>query len=275
MSRYGVYKLLTAVILLVGAATMLMPLLWMASTALKSGNEVFAYPPKWIPDVLRWSNFVEAWNAAPFRRFYLNSLFVAICVTAGQVTTSALAGYSFARLRFPGRDRLFLGYLATLMIPQSVTLIPVFILVRMLGWVDTYKALVLPVMFTAYGTFLLRQFFMGIPRDLEEAARIDGCGYLRTLLFIILPLSGPALATLTIFTFMGNWSSFMWPLLVTHSEEMRTLPVGLMVFQGAFTTEWHLLMAASLFVMLPVIVVFVVNQRHFVEGIKMTGFGGT
>lgn len=254
---------------------MVVPLVWMASTALKTTAEIFAYPPRWIPDPIQWRNFADAWQAAPFRRYYLNSLLVALCVTAGQVTTSSLAAYAFARLQFPGRDKLFLGYLATLMIPGSVTMIPVFILVRLLGWVDSYKALILPGMFSAYGTFLLRQFFMSIPRDLEDAARIDGCGYFRTFISVILPLSGPGLATLTIFTFMGSWGSFMWPLVVTHSDEMRTLPVGLMVFQGAYTTEWHLLMAASLLVMLPVIVVFLINQRFFVDGIKMSGFGGT
>jgi multiple sugar transport system permease protein len=267
-------RILVYTLLVTAAATMLLPLLWMASTALKTPGDVFAYPPRWIPEVLQWSNFVDAWNAAPFRRFYLNSLFVACCVSTGQVCTSALAAYAFARLEFPGRDKLFLGYLATLMIPQSVTMIPVFILIRSLGWVNTYQALIVPLMFSAYGTFLLRQFFMGIPRDLEEAARMDGCGYVRTFVSIILPLSKPALATLSIFTFTGNWSLLMWPLIVTYSDDMRTLPVGLMVFRGGYTTEWHLLMAASLFVMLPVIIVFVFAQRHFVEGIKMTGFGG-
>ena len=262
ISRWFTYAILT-----IGALSMLAPLLWMASTALKTPAEIFAYPPRWLPDPARWHNFVDAWQAAPFRRYYLNSLFVAFCVTAGQVTTSALAAYAFARLKFPGRDKLFVGYLATLMIPGSVTMIPVFILIRMLGWVDTYKALILPGIFSAYGTFLLRQFFMSIPRDLEDAARIDGCGYFRTFHTIILPLSGPALATLTIFTFMGSWGNFMWPLVVTYSDKMRTLPVGLMVFQGAYTTEWHLLMAAALMVMLPVIAIFLINQRFFVEAI--------
>lgn len=257
------------------ALTMLLPLLWMVSTALKTPAEIFAYPPRLLPEKIGLGNFIEAWNAAPFRRFFFNSFFVAVCVTAGQVTTSAMAGYAFARLKFPGREPLFVCYLATMMIPGSVTMIPVFILVRLLGWVDSYQALILPGLFSAYGTFLLRQFFLGIPKELDEAARIDGCGYVRTFIQIALPLSGPALATLTIFTFMGSWGSFMWPLIVTHSEEMRTLPVGLMVFQGTYTTEWHLLMAASLIVMLPVVLIFLLNQRYFVKGIKMSGFGGT
>lgn len=265
-------KVLIYAFLIAVAFTMIVPFLWMLSTSLKSSAEVAE--AAWFPKTLRWSNFVEAWNAAPFGRYYLNSLFVAICVTAGQVSTSALAGYSFARIKFPGRDRIFMGYLATMMIPGAVTMIPVFIMVRVLGWVDTYWGLVIPCIFTAYGTFMLRQFFMSTPDSLEEAARIDGCGYFRIFWHVALPLAKPALATLTIFTFMGNWGSFMWPLVVTYSNKMKTLPMGLMVFQGAYVAELNLLMAGSLIVMLPVIIVFLINQKHFVEGIKMSGFGG-
>ncbi len=268
-------KVLIYLVLILGAATMLVPLLWMFSTAVKTPAEVFAYPPKFIPESFQWRNFADAWNAAPFGRFYLNSLFVATCVTFGQVATSAMAGYAFARLEFPGRDKMFFGYLATMMIPASVTMIPVFILVRMLGWVDTYQALILPGMFSAYGTFMMRQFFMSTPQALEEAATIDGCNVPQIFWHIALPLSKPALATLTIFTFMGNWGSFMWPLVVTYSTRMRTLPVGLMVFESGFVTEWNYLMAGALIVMLPVLIVFLINQKHFVEGIKMSGFGGT
>lgn len=262
-------------ILIAGACTMLVPLLWMFSTALKPPAEIFAYPPKFLPDSIQWCNFSDAWNAAPFGMFYLNSLVVAMCVTVGQVATSAMAGYAFARLEFPCRNGMFFGYLSTMMIPGSVTMIPVFILVRMLGWVDSYQALIIPGIFSAYGTFMMRQFFMTIPIALEEAARMDGCGIPKIFWHIVLPLSKPAMATLTIFTFMGNWGSFMWPLVVTYSVNMRTLPVGLMVFQGGFVTEWNYLMAGALIVMLPVLVVFLINQKHFVEGIKMSGFGGT
>jgi len=253
---------------------MIVPLLWMLSTSLKESGAVFNYPPEWMPSPLVWRNYVEAWNAIPFGRFYLNSIFVALCVTLGQVSTSSMAAYAFARLSFPGRDRIFFCYLTTMMIPSAVTMIPVFVLMRKMGWIDTYFALIVPGIFSAYGTFMLRQFFMSIPSDLEDAAKIDGCGYVGIFFKIILPLSKPALATLTIFTFMGNWGNFMWPMIVTNSMEMKTLPLGLASFQGLYSTDWTLLMAGSIMVLVPIIVIFVVNQRFFVEGIKLSGFGG-
>jgi len=204
----------------------------------------------------------------------LNSIFVSILITAGQVTTSAMAAYAFARLNFPGRDKIFFGYLATMMIPGAVTMIPVFILLRTLGWVDTYKALILPGIFTAYGTFMLRQFFLTLPKDLEDAAKIDGCNYPRIFWHIIIPLSKPALATLTTFTFMGSWMNLMWPLIVVNTHNKYTLPVGLAYFQGVHGTDWALLMAGSMMMILPILIVFLFNQRFFVEGIKLTGIKG-
>jgi len=206
-----------------------------------------------------------------FFAFYINSILVAIAVTFGQVFTSSLAAFAFARLQFPGRDKLFLGYLATLMIPTVVTMIPVFILLRQLGWIDSYKALILPAMFTAYGTFLLRQFFLTIPTDLEDAARIDGCGALGIYWNVILPLSKPALATLTTFVFLGSWNNYMWPLIVINSTAKKTLPIGLQSFQGLYATDYHLLTAASMLVLVPVLMVFIFNQRFFVRGIVLTG----
>jgi multiple sugar transport system permease protein len=211
----------------------------------------------------------------PFARFYFNSIFVAACVTIGQVVTSAMAAYAFSRLKFPGRDKLFMGYLATMMIPYAVLLVPLYVLMNWLKWIDTYKSLIVPAIFSAYGTFMLRQFFMSIPVDLEDAAKIDGCNYFRIFLHIILPLSKPALATLTVFTFMGSWMNFMWPLVVTNSVPMKTLPVGLAYFQETgFGTQYHLLMAGAVMATIPLIIVFVFTQRFFVEGIKMTGLKG-
>jgi multiple sugar transport system permease protein len=267
-------KTLQYAFLLLGAATMLVPLLWMLSTSLKGAGGVFEFPPTWFKRPLMWSNYQAAWQALPFGRYYLNSLLVAGCVTAGQVITSTMAAYAFARLDFHGRDRLFFAYLATMMVPGAVTMIPVFILLRTMNWIDTYWALILPGIFTAYGTFMLRQFLMGIPRELEEAAVIDGCTHAGIFMRIILPLSKPALATLATFTFIGSWRDFMWPLVVTNSEEMRTLPVGLASFQGMFYTNWTLLMAASVLVMLPLLVIFIFNQRFFVESIRMAGLKG-
>lgn len=260
--------------LTLGGITMLVPLLWMLSTSLKAATEIFSSTFAWWPRQWIWENYVNAWRAVPFGRFYLNSLCVAACVTVGQIVTSAMAAYAFSRLAFPGRDKLFFAYLATLMIPGSVTMIPVFILMRMIGWVDSYKALIIPAMFTAYGTFMLRQFFMTLPRDLEDAAKIDGCSYWGIFWQIILPLSKPALATLATFTFMGNWASFMWPLIVINDMSKRTLPIGLETFKTMYSTDVTLLMAGSVMAMLPVILVFLFNQRFFIEGIKLTGIKG-
>ena len=263
--------------LILGAVTMVLPFLWMISTSLKSYSSVFVFNVKdinWIPNPVYWKNYIDVWRVVPFAKFYLNSLFVCIAVTLAQVATSALAAYSFSRLRFPGREKIFFAYLATMMIPGSVTMIPVFVLMRVFGWIDSYKALIIPAAFSAYGTFMLRQFFMTIPRDLEDAARIDGCNYWHIFCKVILPLSKTALATLTVFVALGNWVSFMWPLLVTNSLSKRTLPVGLAYFQEMYQyaqPDWGLLMAGSLITMIPIVIMFIFGQKFFVEGIKLTG----
>lgn len=273
IKKIGAYLFLT-----VGALAMVAPFLWMVTTSLKEPGSLFSYDriwwKDWIPTQFLWANYAKAWHVVPFARFYLNSLFVSVCVTAGQVATSAMAAYAFARLNFPGRDKIFFAYLATMMIPGAVTMIPVFILLRMLGWIDTYKAVILPGIFTAYGTFLLRQFFLTLPKELEDAAKIDGCSYFGIFWRIILPLSKPALATLTTFTFMGSWLNFMWPLIVLNTHNKFTLPVGLAYFQSLHTTDWTLLMAGSLMMILPILIVFILTQRYFVEGIKLTGIKG-
>jgi multiple sugar transport system permease protein len=266
------------VILAIGALSMIMPFLWMITTSLKTLEAIYIRPKNWIqmfiPTMFIWENYKSAFEVVPFARFYLNSIIVGVAVTIGQVFTSSLAAYAFSRLEFKGRDKLFFAYLATMMIPGSVTMIPVYVLMRLFGWVDTYKALIVPAVFTAYGTFMLRQFFMTLPKDLEDAAKIDGCGFFRIYTTIILPLSKPALATLTVFTFMGNWGNFMWPLLVTNTMEMRTLPIGLESFKTQYSTDWHLLMAGSVMAMLPIVIIFVFTQRYFVESIKLTGVKG-
>ncbi len=262
----------------IGAVSMVAPFLWMVTTSLKEPGAVFSFQKnwwqEWIPLSFHWKNYVQAWQVVPFGRFYLNSLVVAVCTTFAQVATSALSAYAFARLQFPGRDKIFFGYLATMMVPGAVTMIPVFILLKYLGWIDTYRAMILPAAFTAYGTFMLRQFFMTLPKDLEDAAQIDGCSYLGIFWRIILPLSKPALATLTTFTFMGTWMSFMWPLIVMNTHQKFTLPIGLAYFKSLHGTDWTLLMAGSVMMILPILLVFILNQRFFVEGIKLTGIKG-
>jgi len=267
-------SLLLHLALILGSAAMLLPFAWMLSTSLKLPKEIFAYPPTWIPDPVVWQNYTDTWRAIPFGRFYLNSLFVAVSVTVIQIVTASLGAFAFARLRFWGREPLFLAYLITLMIPFQVTMIPNFIIVRYLGWYDTFLALILPTAFSAFAVFLLRQYFLGLPMDLDEAARMDGAGSFRIWWQIIMPLSGPVLAALTIFVFLGSWNDFLWPLVITASTEMRTIPVGLAAFQGQFKTDWNLLMAGSVIALLPVLLVYIFAQKRFVEGITLSGMGG-
>jgi multiple sugar transport system permease protein len=237
-----------------------------------------------------WENYAQAWRARGMRVreafagllkdvdcflvFYLNSIVVTVCITVGTVLTSSLAAFAFARLRFPGRDSIFLGYLATLMVPAIVIMLPVYALLSNLRMTNTYAALIFPPMFSAYGTFLLRQFFMTIPRELEDAAVIDGASNFQVYRHIILPLSKPALATLTTFVFLHSWNDFLWPLMVVDRLALKTLPIGLAHFQDSYTTEYHLLMAASVIVMIPVLIVFVIGQRYFVRGIALSGMKG-
>ena len=262
------------VALILGSLVMLLPFAWMLSTSLKGPEQIFTYPPVWVPNPIAWDNYRQVVAAMPFGRFYLNSLIVTTGVTVVQLLTASLAAFAFARLRFRGRDGLFLVYLATLMIPFQVTMIPNFVLVRWLGWYDSYQALILPTAFSAFSTFLLRQTFLGLPRDLDEAARLDGASSLRIWWSIMLPLSGPTLAALAIFVALNSWNEFLWPLIITNAEAMRTLPVGLSTFQGQFKVEWHLLMAGSVIAMLPVLLVYSLAQRWFISGITLSGMGG-
>lgn len=267
-------RLLSQVMLTAVALFFLFPFAWMVLTALKPADEVFQTPPRPVGSRLAWENFAEAWNYLPFGRFMLNGLLVSVAGTLVVLVSSALGGYAFARLRFPGRDKVFLVFLGTLMIPQEVLVVPMFILMQQLGWVNSYAALVLPWAFTAFGTFLLRQFFLGIPLELEDAARVDGAGRLRVLLQIVLPIARPALAVLAVFTFINYWNSFLWPLIIVNSADLATVPLGLNMFRGQQGNQWHLLMAASTISMIPTVLLLVALQRHLVRGIALSGFGG-
>jgi multiple sugar transport system permease protein len=260
--------------LILFGATMLVPLMWMLKTSFQPDTADVMDTSKLLPDEFRIGNYSTVVTEMNFGQAIGNSVLVTLLTTLGLVTTSSLAAFAFARLRFFGRDQIFFGYLATLMIPSSVTMIPVFILLRELGWVDTYYALIIPPMFSAYGVFMLRQFFLSIPRELEEAAIIDGCSAFGIYWRVILPLAKPALAALTILTFMGSWRSFMWPVIVTHSREMATLPVALTQFTEMFSVKWNLLMAGSVIMVLPMILVFVIGQRFFIEGIQLGAVKG-
>lgn len=261
-------------VLIMGSLIMLLPFFWMLSTSLKQPSELFTYPPTWIPENFAWKNYEDALSAMPFDRFYFNSLFVAAAVMIIQVFTSSLAAFAFARLRFKGRDTIFLIYLAALMIPFPVLLIPNFIIVINLDWYNTYWALIVPPAFSAFSTFLLRQHFKTLPMDLDEAARMDGASSLRIWWNIIMPMSKTAIAAVSIFIFLNTWNDFLWPLVVTNSEEMRTVPVGLNSFQGQYNVRWNLLMAAAVVAMMPVLIVYAFAQKWFIRGIAISGMGG-
>ena len=255
--------------------TMVLPLVWMVLTSLQPpGSDVVDLTRPVPPDGFHWSNYSRVFLDTGVARSLLNSVIVTIAVTAGLVFTSSLAAFAFARLKFFGRDQIFLGYLATMMIPGVVTMVPTFLLLRELRWINSYYALIIPPMFSAYGVFLMRQFFLTLPRDLEEAATIDGCSIFGIYWRIILPLSKPALAALTILSFMGTWRSFMWPLIVTHTRDKFTLPLALTQFQEMYGVHWTLLMAGSVIMIIPLLLVFVLGQKFFVAGIQMGAVKG-
>jgi len=253
------------------ALLVLAPFIWMILTSFKDMSEIYVYPPKWLPTKLNFDNYVNAFSAAPFGRYYFNSVFVALTVTVGQLITCSMAAFAFARLKFWGRDVLFFIFLGTMMIPYNVTMIPSFMVLYWLGWIDTYYALIVPGLASAFGTFLLRQFFITIPRELEEAAYIDGATRFQVLRRIIIPLAKPALATLAIFTFMGAFNDFIWALIVVNSEEMRTVQLGLAIFRDRYLTQWDLLMAGSVTAVLPILIVFFFAQKYFIKGITLSG----
>jgi multiple sugar transport system permease protein len=258
-------------ILLAGCIVMLLPFFWMLSTSLKARNAIFQeFPPLWIPAEFIWSNYSDAWTSVPFDRFYLNSIVVAVSVTGLQILTSSLAAFAFARLKFRGRDVLFFIYLTALMIPFAILLLPNFLIVKELGWFDTYAALIIPPSFSAFSTFLMRQYFRSIPIELDEAARMDGASSLRIWWQIIMPNSLPVLGALSVFVFLGIWNSLLWPLVVTNSQEMLTVPVGLTYFQGQFYVRWELLMAAAVIAMLPVLIIYFFAQNWFIRGLSVS-----
>ncbi len=272
--RRGALNWLAFVLLLLGALLMCSPFVWMLSTSIKPGPEIFAFPPKLLPAQPEFGNYGRIFTVIPFGRLMFNSLVVSLSVTALQLLVCSMAAFAFARLRFKGREFLFLLYLSALMVPSQVTLIPNFILVRSLGWIDTYAALILPFAFSSFGTFLLRQAFLTLPRELEDAARIDGASYWVMYSKITVPLSLPALGALAIFTFVAQWNNFLWPLIITTKPQMQTLTVGLSGLRGQYNTDWALMMAGSVLAILPIFAVFIAGNKAFIKGITSGGFGG-
>jgi multiple sugar transport system permease protein len=261
-------------VLILLAVFMLVPFAWMASASLQLDKDVFRFPFRWIPKVPRWKNYELIFQRIPFLLFFANTAKLAIIITFLQLLTSSLAGYAFARLEFKGRNVLFLGYIATIAIPWQAYMVPQFILMRKLGLNDTHLSIILLQAFSAFGVFLMRQFFIGIPKELSDAARIDGLGEYKIYSRIMLPLSKPALATLTIFTFVGVWNDFMGPLIYFSSERLKTIQLGLRMFISQYSAEYSLIMAASLVSLVPVFVLFLFLQRYFIEGIASTGVKG-
>lgn len=260
-------------VLIAGAFVMILPFYWMVITSFKEYAEAMAYPPTWWPEKFLWQNYVEAWNKPEvgFGRYFFVSTYTAIVCTVGTLVTSVLAGYAFARMNFLGKGLFFYIVLATLMVPGEVLLIPKYIILSNLGWLDTYKALVVPWLASVFTIFLVRQFFMTIPNDLWDAAQIDGAGRWRFLWQVMVPLSKPVLITSGIFSFIGTWNSLLWPIIVTSKPEMRTIMVGLQVMNSEAGNEYHLLMAASTFCILPIVIIFFILQRFFIEGIARSG----
>jgi multiple sugar transport system permease protein len=269
--KAGIYIALIAV-----ASVLILPFLWILSTSLKGDHEIFTIPPVWIPSELRSENYADVFDRMPFIVYLRNSVFVTVMTIFGVLLSSSVVAYSFACLKWPGRNGLFIFVLATMMLPLQVTMIPMFVLFKEIGWLNTYKPLIVPFFFGggAFNIFLLRQFFLTIPKELLEAARIDGCSEIRIYWNIVLPLAKPALATVAILTFMFTWNDFLGPLIYLSDQLKGTLALGLAMFVGQHQTEWGLLMAASVLMMIPMILIFVFFQRYFIRGFVMSGIKG-
>lgn len=264
-------KIVYHVVLLTGAIIMMIPFLWMMTTSLKAFVEAMRVPPTIFPEKWMFSNYVEVFKLVNFTKYYWNTIFVAVVRTLGQLFLASLAAFAFARLNFPGKHVLFIVMLSVLMVPLQVILIPNYAILTQFGWIDTFYALIVPGLFSAYGVFLLRQFFMGLPKELDEAAVIDGCTLFGVYWRIVLPNSLPALVALGIFTILNSWNDFMWPLVMTNSEKMRVLSVGIASFQGQYATNYPLLMTGAVLSTLPMLILFITLQKHLIAGISLGG----
>lgn len=272
-TREWMLKSFVYALIIAGMVVLLLPFFWMISTSLKEPGREFIYPIQWIPDPVRWDNFIIGWTIMPFNRWMINTCIVVAGSVFGQVVSASVVAFGFARLRFPGRNILFLLVLSSMMIPFYVLMVPQFLLFRSFGWLDTYKPLIVPYFFggEAFFIFLLRQFYRSIPFEMGDAARIDGCSTLGIFMRIILPLSKPALGIVLIFSFMWRWNDFIGPLVFLSSSEKYTLALGLRFFWGQYDVRWTYLMAVSLIILLPPLIVFFVAQRHYIQGIIITG----
>lgn len=260
------------VALIIGAAVMIFPFLWSITSSLKSVSQIFIVPPEFIPNPFVWSNYPDSLKAMPFGRAYWNSFYITVLIVGVQLITASMAAYAFAKMRFPGVNILFILFLATMMVPKQVTMVPTYMIMSKIGWLDTHLALIVPgALFNAFSVFLLRQFIMGIPKELEEAAVVDGANPLRIYWSVILPLVKPALAAVGIFSFMGTWNNFLEPLIYLSTPDLFTVPLMLNYFKGLYATDWGLMMAGSTISIIPVLVIYIIAQKHIIEGVALTG----
>lgn len=274
MKQHAGLKVISYITLVIGSIFMLFPFIWAVATSLKGINEVFTYPPTFFGEEIKWGNYMKISDRYPFFLYFLNTLKITTVVVIIQLFTSSMAGYVFARLRFKFRDALFGLYLATLIIPPQLTIIPNFLLMKTYGLLDTHWALILPALVTAFGTFLLRQFFSTIPVELEEAAKIDGCNPFGIYWRIFVPLSKPAMATLGIFICIATWNDFINPLIFINTTNQMTLTLGLATMQGLYSTDWPILMAGTVISIMPIVIVFLLAQDLFVRGVTLSGLKG-
>ena len=267
-------KFATYTILVLGAAFILLPFLWMISTSLKPDNEVLLMPPKWIPSALQWKNYVDAFKAVPFFTYLKNSIVVTVAITSCELITTILAAFAFAQLEFKGKNLLFMLLVATMMVPGEILTIPNFVTLARLGWIDSYKAMVSPWATSVFSIFLLRQQFASIPQSYYKAARMDGCSDLRYLFTVMVPMSRPTIVSVALLKIINSWNSYLWPLISTNSREMRTLPVGLAYFSTEAGTDYNTLMAFSLMIITPTILVYLFTQKYIIQGVSKTGLKG-
>ncbi len=267
-------KVATYAILIAGAVFILLPFVWMVLTSLKPSNEVLMMPPKWIPSTFQWENYVKSFQSVPFMRYFTNSVIVTVCITASELLTTILAAFAFAQLEFKGKNILFIMLVATMMVPGEILVIPNFVTLANLGWIDTYKALIAPWGASVFSIFLLRQQFASIPQSYYKAARLDGCRDFTYLFRVMVPMSGPTLFSIALLKIINSWNSYLWPLISTNTREMRTLPVGLAYFSTEAGVEYNTLMAFSLMIISPTLIIYLITQKYIIQGVSKSGLKG-
>ncbi|MGN0293155.1 MAG: carbohydrate ABC transporter permease [Lachnospiraceae bacterium] len=267
-------KISTYTILILGAVFILLPFIWMILTSVKPDSEVLKMPPQWIPSKIQWENFAEAYHAVPFFTYFKNSVIVTVCITICELATTVLAAFAFAQLEFRGKNLLFMLLIATMMVPGEILVIPNFVTLANMGWINTYKAMVAPWATSVFSIFLLRQQFASIPQSYYKAARVDGCKDLRFLFTVMIPMSRPTVVSIALLKIINSWNSYLWPLIVTNSKEMRTLPVGLAYFSTEAGTTYNTLMAFSLMIISPTIIVYLFTRKYIIQGVSKAGLKG-